>query len=188
MFHWVILKIKKKTEESFDKDGWFHTGDVGQWNSDGSLSIIDRKKNLVKMAHGEYVALENLESVFGNSPFVSPNGLMMYGDSYKNNIVAIMLPHQQYLLQWASENNITGSVNELVNNEKVIKTVLNTFQELGVKNKKKKFEFIMAVKLVTGEWTPENGLLTAAMKLKRQDIVKFYQKDIDELYKQLKEE
>jgi long-chain acyl-CoA synthetase len=63
-------KDQKKTDESFDKDGWFHTGDIGQWNSNGTLSIIDRKKNLVKMAHGEYVALENLESIFGNSPFV----------------------------------------------------------------------------------------------------------------------
>jgi len=140
------------------------------------------------MAHGEYVALENLESIFGNSPFVSPNGLMMYGDSFKNNIVAIMLPHPQYLNQWAAENELKGSLNDLVKNDKVKKAVLDSFNELGSKNKKKKFEFITNVKIVTGEWTPENGLLTAAMKLKRQDIVKFYQKDIDELYKELKEE
>jgi long-chain acyl-CoA synthetase len=53
------------------------------------------------MAHGEYVALENLESIFGCSPFVAPNGLMIYGNSFKNNLVAIMLPHQQYLRNWA---------------------------------------------------------------------------------------
>lgn len=48
------------------------------------------------MAHGEYVALENLESIYGASPFVFPNGLIMYGDSFKDNIVVIMLPHPQY--------------------------------------------------------------------------------------------
>jgi len=183
------FKDKSKTEEAFDKDGWFHTGDIGQWNESGTLSIIDRKKNLIKMAHGEYVALENLESTFGNSPFVAPNGLCMYGDSYKNNIVAVMLPNQQYLMDWAAQNGIEDkSLKDIVKNQKVIKTVLASFSDLGGKYKKKKFEFIMNVRIVTGEWTPENGLLTAAMKLKRQDIVKFYKNEIEEMYKELKED
>jgi len=181
------FKDQKKTDECFEKDGWFHTGDVGQWNKDGTLSIIDRKKNLVKMAHGEYVALENLESIYGASPFVFPNGLMMYGDSFKDNIVAVMLPHPQYLTTWASENGCTGSISELAKNEKVIKAVLKSFQELGNNAKKKKFEFISSVRIVTGEWTPENGLLTSSMKLKRQDIKKFYENEIEEMYKELKE-
>jgi long-chain acyl-CoA synthetase len=112
----------------------------------------------------------------------------MYGDSYKNNIVAVMLPNQNYLLEWAKENGINGNVSELIVDKKVIKAVIDSFHTLGNKYKKKKFEFIMNIKIVGGEWTPENGLLTAAMKLKRQDIVKFYKKEIDEMYKELKEE
>jgi len=140
------------------------------------------------MAHGEYVALENLESIFGNSPFVAPNGLCMYGDSYRNNIVAVMLPHQQYLTEWAKENGITGTINDLAKNKTVINAVISSFHALGKKYNKKKFEFIMSVRIVPGEWTPESGLLTAAMKLKRQEIVKFYKKEIDEMYKELKDE
>lgn len=51
------------TKEAFTDDGWFMTGDIAQWNKDGTLSVIDRKKNLVKLAGGEYIALERLESV-----------------------------------------------------------------------------------------------------------------------------
>ena len=69
------FKDEKKTKEVFTEDGWFKTGDVGTWNPDGTLSVIDRVKNLVKLAHGEYVAIESLESIYGGSPFVSPNGI-----------------------------------------------------------------------------------------------------------------
>jgi long-chain acyl-CoA synthetase len=62
----------EKTKADFREDGWFHTGDIGQINPDGSLSVIDRKKNLIKLDTGEYVALEKLESIYNNCPFVSP--------------------------------------------------------------------------------------------------------------------
>lgn len=52
------------TAEAFTEDGWLKTGDIGQWNADGTLSIIDRKKNLVKLAGGEYIAIERLESIY----------------------------------------------------------------------------------------------------------------------------
>lgn len=55
------FKREKETKETFTEDGWIMTGDIGQWNPDGTLSIIDRKKNLVKLAGGEYIALERLE-------------------------------------------------------------------------------------------------------------------------------
>jgi long-chain acyl-CoA synthetase len=54
----------KETQESFTGDGWFKTGDVGEWDSNGHIKIIDRKKNLVKTLHGEYIALEKVRSCF----------------------------------------------------------------------------------------------------------------------------
>lgn len=81
----------KPNHEDFDADGWFHTGDVGMI-SNGQIKIIDRKKNLVKMDHGEYVALEKVESVYANSPFVAPHGLFVYGDAQHSHVVGIVLP------------------------------------------------------------------------------------------------
>ncbi|KAI7575391.1 acetyl-CoA synthetase-like protein, partial [Hortaea werneckii] len=64
------LDLEKETKEGFTDDGWFKTGDIGEFDSAGQIRIIDRKKNLVKMAHGEYIALEKLESIYRSSPIV----------------------------------------------------------------------------------------------------------------------
>jgi len=180
-------KNKKKTEEDFDKDGWFHTGDVGRVNKDGTLSIIDRKKNLVKLSHGEYVALENLESIFGTSPFVSPNGICIYGDSNEDNVVAVVIPQKTYILTWAGENNMGDNYGEILKNPKLKSAMMEKFKELCAFYKKKPFEMVADFNVYDSEWTPENEMLTAAMKLKRENIVKHYKSDIDTMYKKLKE-
>ena len=59
--------LEEKTKEEWTSDNWFHTGDIGQFMSDGSLRIVDRKKNLVKLKGGEYIAIENMEMAYGNS-------------------------------------------------------------------------------------------------------------------------
>jgi long-chain acyl-CoA synthetase len=112
-------KNPELTKEYFLEDGWFCTGDVGQWLPDGSLQIIDRKKNLIKMAHGEYIATEALENIYGQSPFVSPNGILVYGDSFKDDLVAIIVPQTSYLQYWAKKNHIEGTLNDLCNHPKV---------------------------------------------------------------------
>lgn len=70
--------LPEKTAETIDADGWLHTGDIGQFLPDGALQIIDRKKNIFKLAQGEYVAAEELEGIFGQSVYV--NQLWIYGN------------------------------------------------------------------------------------------------------------
>lgn len=176
--------MKKKTREEY-KDGWFHTGDIGRWNKDGTLSIIDRKKNLVKLAHGEYVAVNNLEMLFGDSQWVAPNGICVYGDSFKNNVVAIVCPNIPFLKRFSKENDLPekDDVQKLCKSKKVMEGVLKSFSDIAKSHKLKKWEFLTKVHLSDYEWSPENGLLTAAMKLQRGNIIKHYKDKIDELYK-----
>lgn len=171
-----------KTAEVF-KNGWFFTGDIGEWNPDGTLSIIDRKKNLVKLAHGEYIALENLEMILNNSPYVAPNGICLYADSYKDFAVAIVQPHFSGIANWAQENGIpTDDIKSLITNPALKKEIISNLKQICLDYKKKNFEIPANVHIVDVEWTPENGALTAAMKLNRQNIYKMWKSDIDQLY------
>jgi len=129
--------MKKKTKEEFDSDGWFHTGDIGTFLENGTLKIIDRKKNLVKMSHGEYVAIENLESIFGVLPFIFPNGIMVYGDSYKSSLVAIVLIKESYVRSWCDENSIKYD-DKICSNKKLKDKILSEFKEIAIKEKKRK--------------------------------------------------
>ena len=74
--------MKDKTKEDWEDDGFFHTGDIGQFMTDGSIRIVDRKKNLVKLKGGEYIALEKMEMTYGNCEFVDAvgGGICVYGD------------------------------------------------------------------------------------------------------------
>jgi long-chain acyl-CoA synthetase len=177
-------KQEEKTKEEFRDNGWFHTGDIGTINQDGSISVVDRKKNLVKLDHGEYVALEKLEVVFANSSYISPNGVCVYGDSDRSYVVANILPQMSILKRYANDNGITFNSNEeLVSNPKIVKLVLDDLHNEAKKASLQRFEYLGDIRLHTDEWTPENGLLTAAMKLQRNEVNKKYKQQIDAMYK-----
>lgn len=84
------FKDEERTEEAFDKDGWFHTGDIGELQANLALRIIDRKKNIFKLSQGEYIAPEKLEQCYLKSYLIGQ--IFVYGDSLHNNLVAIIIP------------------------------------------------------------------------------------------------
>jgi len=92
-------KNEQATKETIEADGWIATGDVGRWNANGTLSIIDRKKNLFKLAHGEYIAAEKVEGIYAKSPAVGQ--VWIYGNSTKSAVVAIVVPNVDTLRNWA---------------------------------------------------------------------------------------
>jgi long-chain acyl-CoA synthetase len=95
-------KRQDKTDEAFDKDGWFCSGDVGMIFPNGSLKLIDRAKNIFKLSQGEYIAPEKLENVFVLSPFIAQ--VMVYGDSLQNCTVALVVVEVAAMEKWANEN------------------------------------------------------------------------------------
>ena len=188
---------EKETKDAITSDGWFKTGDIGEFNSKGHLSIIDRKKNLVKTLSGEYIALEKLESVYRASPLVA--NICVYAAQDKAKPIAIIVPVELALQKLASANGIKGeSVEELIHDEKLNGLVLKELQKAGREGSLAGIEMIDGVVLAEEEWNPQNvstrreficpttnasqGFTTAAQKIQRKKILEKYRKEVDKAY------
>lgn len=171
----------EKTKEVFEEDGWFHTGDIGQFLSDGSLRIVDRKKNLVKLKGGEYVALEKMEMTFGNSSFVDAvaGGICCYGDGDMDRPVALLQLSEPYTMKWAKENGILGDFQKIMEMKELHQAVLADMHKEHAKSDLSHLEKVIAVALLVEPWTPENGCLTAANKLQRRQVVETHKKEFE---------
>ena len=184
---------EKKTKETFldDDDGkgpWLLTGDVGRVDEYGRLQIIDRVKNLIKLAQGEYIAIEKVESVFASLPLVQQ--VWLYGDSYQPHLVAVAVPQPDTFAAFASrilqktvKHDDQTAMQSAVNDSKVVEAVLREFIKLGKKQRLGTLEQMRALKLRLDPFSPENGLMTPTMKVKRQEAAKILKGDLDELYR-----
>ncbi|KAJ6933745.1 long chain acyl-CoA synthetase 4-like [Populus alba x Populus x berolinensis] len=173
-------KREDLTEEVL-KDGWFHTGDIGEWQPDGSMKIIDRKKNIFKLSQGEYVAVENLENIY--SLVSDIDSIWVYGNSFESFLVAVANPNQQALEDWAQEHGISGDFKSLCENPKAKEYMLGELTKIGKEKKLKGFEFIKAIHLDPEPFDMERDLITPTYKKKRPQLLKYYQNVIDNMYK-----
>ncbi|PPD89559.1 hypothetical protein GOBAR_DD13509 [Gossypium barbadense] len=175
-------KNPELTRESFE-DGWFHTGDIGQMLPNGIVKVIDRKKNLIKLSQGEYVALEYLENVYGVTPII--DDVWVYGNSFKSMLVAVVVLHEEKAKKWAELNGYTVSLFELCSLSKLQNYVLSELKSTADKNKMRGFEYIKGVILEARAFDMERDLVTATLKKKRNNLLKYYQAEIDALYHNL---
>ncbi|XP_010413099.2 PREDICTED: long chain acyl-CoA synthetase 1-like, partial [Camelina sativa] len=128
-------KNPELTEEVM-KDGWFHTGDIGEILPNGVLKVIDRKKNLIKLSQGEYVALEHLESIYGQNPIVQD--IWVYGDSFKSMLVAVIIPNPEILNRWAKDLGLTKPFEELCSLSEIQEHIISELKSTAEKNKSNK--------------------------------------------------
>jgi long-chain acyl-CoA synthetase len=170
-------------ESVFTKDGWFRTGDVGQWNADGTLSIVDRIKNLVKLQNGEYVALERLESVYKSCPLVQT--LCVSADAHAAQPLAVICPFEVNLRR-ALGPAVDASVSfaEICEMRQAREVVLRECHAAARRAGLRNVELLEAVVLTADEWTPETGLVTAAQKIQRKKIASRYEAEIKAVLKQ----
>ncbi|KAG8375103.1 hypothetical protein BUALT_Bualt10G0065500 [Buddleja alternifolia] len=174
------FKREDLTKEVFI-DGWFHTGDIGEWQADGSLKIVDRKKNIFKLSQGEYVAVENLENIYGLVTDIE--SIWIYGNSFESSLVAIINPSQRAVEQWAEQNGISGDFNSLCENPKVKEYFIGELARIAKEKKLKGFEYVRAVHLDPVPFDIERDLITPTFKKKRPQLLKHYQSVIDNMYK-----
>lgn len=179
------FKNEEKTKEVYkvDEKGmrWFYTGDIGQFHPDGCLEIIDRKKDIVKLQHGEYVSLGKVEAALSISPYVE--NTMVHADPFYSYCVALVVAAQQTLEDWASKQGIEfTNFEDLCAKEQAVKEVYASIVKAAKQSRLEKFEIPAKIKLLAAPWTPESGLVTAALKLKRDVIKKEFSEDLTKLY------
>eukprot|EP01084_Bolivina_argentea_P111042 198234_1 len=172
-------KNKKKTNSVLFKNGWFASGDVGTWTQNGKLKIIDRKKNIFKLSQGEYIRPEYIQNIYKLSRYIA--NIFVYGNSFKNYLVAIIVPDFEALAQvkMLTQDDLKGDLNK---NQNIINLIKNDMKLQEQNAKLNGFEKVKKFKLIREEFSSENGLLTISMKLKRNVAREKFEKELNELY------
>ncbi len=163
-------KDQEKTNEVL-KNGYFHTGDIGEIDSDGFLKITDRKKEMFKTSGGKYVAPQVLENQFKQSRFIEQ--IMVIGDGEKMP-AALIQPNFEFITNWSKIHNIDlgKTTAEQIKNKQLIKRIQ---KEIDRHNKHfGKWEQIKRFELTSDIWSIDQGHLTPTMKMKRKIIKNKY--------------
>ncbi|CAA2954314.1 long chain acyl- synthetase 2 [Olea europaea subsp. europaea] len=153
-------------------DGWFHTGDIGEWQPNGAMKIIDRKKNIFKLSQGEYVAVESIESTYSRCSLVT--SIWVYGNSFESFLVAVVVPERKALEDWAANNEVKGDLKSLCSNSNARKYFLDELNGTGKGYNLRGFEMLRAVHLEPIPFDIDRDLITPTFKLKRPQLLKYY--------------
>ena len=167
----------QETQQAF-VDGWFKTGDIGSLDGDGFLSVTDRKKDLIKTSGGKFVAPQPIENSLKHNPLIAEATVL--GEKRKFCSVLIV-PHFPLLEDWARTNGIAFSSREqLVATSRVRELYEGIVAD--VNHDLAQFEKLKKVLVVADEFSVENGMLTASLKLRRRAVLEHYREKIEGMY------
>jgi len=172
------LNQPELTAEVLDNDGWFRSGDIGEFDDEGYLKIVDRKKELIITAGGKNLSPANLEAALKQIPLVGQ--AIVIGDQ-RPFVSALVVLDPDYAPQWAANNGIDyDDMEQLASNPAVVAEIESGLTEVMAKFSNA--ERVKKVKVMGEEWMPDTDLLTPTSKLKRRGIHARFQQEIDALY------
>ena len=179
--HNVMLgyyKLPELTAEVIDNDGWFHTGDLGEFNQYGLLKITGRMKNLFKTSLGKYINPDIIERKFTESNFFE--NIVVFGENEKY-AAALIIPDFEFIKSWCKKHEISyTNDHDMLNNQDVKTRLANEIKRInsffGDTEKIKRYCFI------EDSWTVANGILTPTLKVKRSVVKEKYSSLINKLF------
>jgi len=171
-------KAPDLTKESIDEDGWFHTGDLGNIDENGFLSITGRKKEIFKLSNGKYISPAVIENLFIESPLIEQ--MMVVGENEKF-AGALISPNFEALHSYANSINLIYRDNkELIQRKEIYDLIKN--EVVKINKKLAQYERVNTFRVVCEEWTPSTGELSPTLKKRRNILEKKYQKLIIEMF------
>jgi len=183
------FRDKKNTVAAFDSEGWLRTGDVGRIvHADQGLKIIDRVKEIFKLAQGEYIAPSKLEGAYALSPYVEQ--ICIHGDSHHTFVIAIIYPSRLKLKAFlvtkglAKEEDKLEEVDQFFEKEVVQDELRASFNKIAKDKNFNSLEKISKMIIAREMFTLQNGLLTDTMKIKRRSFAQTFAKEIEAAYKE----
>jgi long-chain acyl-CoA synthetase len=176
-----VMQGYYKNEEATNEaiiDGWFHSGDIGEFDEDGLLRITDRKKSLIVTSGGKNVAPQPMEVSLTSNKYIEQCNVV--GDD-RNFISALIVPNKENLLAWAEEKGLSGldynaiCAHELAYDlfDAIVKDTMTNFS---------RYESVRKFTLIADEWTVDRGELTPKMSIKRKVVVEKHKAEIDAMY------
>lgn len=169
----------EKTAEVIDDDGWFHTGDIGEFTDDGFLKITDRKKDLFKLSTGKYVMPQPLENQLSSHPMIEQ--AVVFGPSYKY-CTALIFPDMGLVRSFAVQEGLDSSMADadLLKH----KVIVDKIQQLIDRANKgmDHWSTIKKFRIVSSSLTPESGLLTPSLKVRRSKVQEHFKDVLDSMY------
>lgn len=172
------FNLPEATAEVIDPEGWFHTGDIGELDDEGFLTITDRKKDIIVTAGGKNIAPQNIENTLKVDRYIEQ--VCVIGDKRKF-VSALVVPDFEELQCWAEDNGITAVNNaELVKHEKVIELFQRRID--AATEEFARFERVKKFILLPEELTEEAGFITPSLKMKRKTIEEAFGKEIENMY------
>jgi len=186
------LRDEEATGQAFDDDEWYHTGDIGAWSRNGSLTFVDRKSNIISLSTGAFVALERLENIYLRSQFVKQ--IFVYGEEREPCLVAVINVHPNVIKTFAATRNVREQFTDpddlasLCENSKMHNFLISHFRNIAKDHKPelKPSDLVRAVYLDVGEWTCEDGLVTPTGRIRRAALEKKYGRQLSQQYEDLK--
>ena len=173
-------KLEEETKETFDNDGWLHTGDLAEIDENGYVKIVGRKKEIIITSGGKNIAPVEIED------YVKPHTLVgqicVVGDGKKFLSALIVLDGDGGAEKWAEENEVEYNIRDMSKNSKVVEAIQEQIDEAN--SKVARVQQIKKFTLLENEWTDSSGELTPTLKLKRNVIAERYKNEIESMYEE----
>jgi long-chain acyl-CoA synthetase len=166
------------TDEVLTPDGWFHTGDIGEFTHDGRLRITDRKKHLLVSSGGKNIAPQPIEQLLTQSPLID-QALLIGND--REFCTALIVPEEEAVKAWAAKQGYAyASLSEAVASSELHQAIMNDVNRL--QRDLSKYERVRRISLLPAAFTVDNGMMTPTLKIKRKAVEKEYASQIDTMY------